>query len=86
MKLKKEFVLREIMGDRFLVPTGSTTLDLNGMLMLDEMGAEVWKLLPEVEDEESLVQKLFAEYDAPLEVIRADIAEFTGKLKALDIL
>ena len=86
MKLKKEFVLREIMGDRFLVPTGSTTLDLNGMLMPDEMGAEVWKLLPEVEDEESLVQKLFVEYDAPPEVIRADIAEFTGKLKALDIL
>ena len=46
MKIKREFVLREIAGDILLVPVGKTALDLNGMLTLNEVGAEIWKMLP----------------------------------------
>ena len=48
MKIKREFALREIAGDILLVPTGKTALDLNGMLTLNAVGAEIWKMLPEV--------------------------------------
>ena len=47
MELKREFVLREIAGDTLLIPTGRTALDLNGMLTLNELGAEIWRLLPQ---------------------------------------
>ena len=50
MKIKREFVLREIAGDILLVPTGKTALDLNGMLTLNGVGADIWKMLPEVEN------------------------------------
>ena len=73
MELKREFVLREIAGDTLLIPTGRTALDLNGMLTLNELGAEI-------------LRRLLAEYEVEEDVLRADVAEFLGKLRALGIL
>ncbi len=86
MKIKREFVLREIAGDTLLVPTGKTALDMNGMLTLNDVGAEIWKMLPEAESEEAIVQKLLAEYDAPVETIRGDVSGFLARLRELKIL
>lgn len=86
MNCKHEFVLREVAGDYLLIPTGTTALDLNGMLTLNEVGAAIWNMLPEVENEVALAQRLAQEYDAPPEQIRADVAEFLGRLRELDIL
>lgn len=86
MKLKREFVLREIAGDTLLVPTGKTALDLNGMLTLNELGAEIWRLLPQVDDAEEIVTHILQDYDAEAAQVRADVDEFLGKLKELDIL
>lgn len=86
MKVKREFVLREIAGDLLLVPTGKTALDLNGMMTLNEVGAEIWKMLPEVEDEEEIVQRLLKEYEATAEQIRPDVVAFLGKLRELNII
>ena len=37
MELKKEFVPREVAGEYLLVPVGRATVDLNGMITLNEM-------------------------------------------------
>ncbi len=86
MKQKKEFALREIAGETLLLPVGKTALDTNGIIALNVLGAEIWALLPEAVDEEDIVQRLYAEYDAPMEVIRADVAQFMGKLRGLAII
>ncbi|MBO2527478.1 MAG: PqqD family protein [Clostridiales bacterium] len=86
MKVKREFVLREIAGDLLLVPTGKTALDLNGMLTLNEVGAEIWKMLPEVKDEEEIVQRLLKDYEATAEEIRPDVASFLDRLRELNII
>ena len=85
MKVKLEFVLREIAGDILLVPAGKTALDLNGMLTLNEIGAEIWKMLPEVQGEEEIVERLLREYDAEPAQVRADVAEFLDRLRELGI-
>ncbi len=86
MKIKLEFVLREIAGDILLVPVGKTALDLNGMLTLNEVGAEIWKMLPEVENEEEIVARLVQDYDADPAQVREDVAEFISHLRELGIL
>ena len=86
MEIKLNFVLREIAGETLLVPTGKTALNLNGMLTLNEAGAEIWKLLPEVRDEEELVIRLLQEYDVSEETLRADVSEFLDRLKKLGII
>ena len=86
MKIKLDFVLREIAGDLLLVPAGQTALDLNGMIILNEVGGEVWKLLPKVADEEELISRLLEEYDVEEAVLRKDVEAFLGELRALNIL
>lgn len=86
MKIKLDFVLREIAGDILLVPAGKTALDLNGMLTLNEVGAEIWKMLPEVENEEEIVERLLQDYDAEPAQVREDVSEFLDRLRGLGIL
>lgn len=85
MKILREFVLREVAGDVLLVPTGKTALDLNGMMTLNEIGAEIWKMLPEARDSEQIAARLAQDYDAPVEQIRADVDEFLDQLRKLGI-
>lgn len=86
MKIKLEFVLREIAGDMLLVPAGKTALDLNGMLTLNEVGGQIWKMLPEVENEEEIVERLLKDYDAEPAQVREDVSEFLERLRGLGIL
>lgn len=86
MKLKLDFVLREIAGDILLVPTGKTALNLNGMMTLNPMAAEIWKMLPEADSEEEIVQRILLDYDAEPEQVRTDVAEFLGRLRELGII
>lgn len=86
MKLKLEFVTRDVAGETLLVPVGRTALELNGMLTLNELGAELWKRIPDAENEEELVQSILNDYDAQPDQARADVAEFMGKLRSLGIL
>ena len=86
MEIKLDFVLREIAGDLLLVPAGKTALDFNGMITLNEMGGEIWKLLPYVKDEEELISRLLEEYEVQEDVLRRDVNAFLGELKTLNIL
>ena len=45
MKVQKEFVLREIAGDYVIIPTGKTVLSFNGLITVNEVGADLWKML-----------------------------------------
>ena len=86
MKLKREFVLRQIAGDHLLIPVGKTALDMNGMLTLNEMGAFLWQKLPQAQTEAELTDLVLAEYEADRDTVEQDVAEFLDKLRKLGIL
>lgn len=86
MKIHKEFVTREVAGDWLLVPVGRTTLDMNGMLTLNETGAFLWEQLPAAENDAALVEKLLEEYEVDRATAEADTAAFLGKLRELAII
>ena len=83
MEVKMDFVLRDIAGDLLLVPAGKAALDLNGMLTLNEVGGEIWRLLPEVKDEEELVRRLLELYEVEEPELRKDVADFLDSLRKL---
>lgn len=85
MKIKKEFVTREVAGEYLLVPVGRATVDLNGMITLNETGAFLWELLPQAPDQAALVDSMLAEYEVARETAEQDVADFLGKLRELDI-
>ena len=86
MKLKKELLKREIAGDSFLIPMGTSVYDNNGMFLLTELGAFIWDLLPEADSIDDILHKVLEEYEVEEATAREDIAAFLKKLQDLEIL
>ena len=80
MKVEKEFVLREIAGDYVIIPTGKTVLSFNGLITVNEVGADLWKMLQSEVNFDELLQGILSEYDVDEETAREDIQEFLDTL------
>lgn len=80
MKLKKDYVLRQVADTWVVLPLGQETIAFSGMLKLNESGAILWKALEEGADIEGLVAALKAEYIVSEAQARADAEEFLQKL------
>ena len=81
MKIQKEFVLREIAGDYVIIPTGKTALTFNGLITVNEVGAELWKMLQSDVTFEDLTQGILDIYDVDEETVKEDIREFLDTLE-----
>lgn len=86
MKLKKQFVLREIVGEAVLVPIGESAARFNGLLTVNELGKFIWENIESSKDEDELLQRILDEYEVDGDVAKDDLDEFLGKLKAVDII
>lgn len=85
MKIKKQLIKREIAGDTILVPVGKTVYDSNGLFVLNELGAFIWDILPEVGSEAEVVERILAEYEVSEAEAKADTAQFFAKLREMGI-
>lgn len=86
MRIEKEFILREIAGDYIIIPTGSTVLEFNGLLTVNEVGVTLWNLLQKEVSMEDLVEAVVAEYEVEEAVAREDIQKFLATLTENGIL
>ena len=86
MKIEKEFVLREIAGEHILIPVGSTALELNGLITVNDVGVFIWKLLQEDITLEDIVQAILNEYEVEESVARKDAEDFLDVLRENKIL
>ena len=80
MKVQKEFVLREIAGDYVIIPTGKTVLTFNGLITVNEVGADLWKMLQSEVTFDDLLNGILETYDVDEETAREDIQEFLNTL------
>ena len=81
MKLRKDFVVRQVADTWVVVPVGQAVVDFGGMLTLNESGALLWNALETGADEDALVRALTSEYDVSEDIAREDIAAFLNKLQ-----
>lgn len=86
MKIKYEFVKREIAGETYLVPVGEGARVFHGMMALNEVGSSIWDLLGDAENEEEIAKKLSEEYEATDEELLNDTKEFVEQLRKLGMI
>ena len=86
MKLKEEIVLGSIDGNDFAIATGSLSKRFNGLIKNNPTAAYIFQLLKTEQTEDGIVEAMLEKYDAPEEVIRADVREIIEQLEKLDIL
>ena len=86
MKIKGEFILRQVMDNIVAIPVGATALQLNGMIMLNEVSQVIWQQLTEGAELEQITQAVTQAFEVSSEEARQDIIEFTQKLRAAGLL
>ena len=80
MKLKENFVLRQVADTWVVLPLGAASLDFNGMLTLNETGALLWRTMEQGGGLEQMADALTAEYDVDRKTALADAKAFADKL------
>ena len=86
MKICKQLVKRNVAGDVILVPVGDASLELKGLITLNETAELLWDALPQAESGEELAALLRQHYDVDAGTAQADVDAFLGKLRELHIL
>lgn len=86
MEIRKKLLKREIGGESFLVPLGKTVYDTNGLFVLTELGAFIWDLLPEAENEEEILAWILEKYEVDEDSAKADLIVFLQKLRKMEII
>ena len=82
MKLNPEYILRQIAGESVIVPTGTASQRINGLINLNDAGAAIWKGVAAGHDQEKIVELLLEEFDIDPETARKDVAGFCAMLLA----
>jgi len=86
-KIKEGYICRKIGTGFTAVAMGEAMNDFNGMIRLNTVGAEIWKMLEaEACTEDTIVQNLLARCEgAGEERVRGDVKAFLEKIRfALD--
>lgn len=82
MKLKENFVLRQVADHWVVLPLNTGTLNFAGILSLNESGAMLWRCLEQGGDADTLADALTAEYNIDRATALADAREFIDKLRS----
>ena len=86
MKLRGEFVVRQVMDNIVAIPVGQTALRMNCMILLNDVSKIIWDCLEQGTNLESIVKAVTDAFDVSADEARTDILEFCGKLSKLQLL
>ncbi len=86
MRIKEGFVLKNIAGSTFAMPSGENLVNLQLMLTLNESGTFLWNVLEKGCTEDELVEAMTQEYAVDAETAKQDVCDFINILKENNIL
>lgn len=80
MRIKKNFVMRDVCGEKVIIAEGIENIDFSKVICLNETAAFLWEKAKERDFTfESLAQQLFAEYDVSEQQALKDTEEVVGQ-------
>lgn len=86
MKIKKDFIMREIDGEYLLIPANATALEFNGIITVNEVGAFIWNQLETCDSKDTLVQAILQEYDVDEDTASKDLEEFLAVFQKANLI
>lgn len=80
MKIKKQFVIREIAGEYVMIPTGLTAQEFNGMININPPARFIWENIEACHSREELFQKVLSEFNVEEGIAKAHLESFLFEL------
>jgi len=84
MRLKDSFITHETDGEHITVATGDAAF--HGLIRSNTTAGFIVECLKKDTTEDAIVDAMLAKYDAPREVIAADVAKVIAKLRSIGAL
>lgn len=78
MKVKKEFIIRNIAGQDVIVATGEAAMKYNGLLTVSPTGRFILEHYQDAKDISELICMVLEEFEADPETVAKDVIEFTS--------
>ena len=86
MKIKKEFVLRNVYGENALVPVGDSASSLKKIIKVNELGSFIWNNLESAKNEDEIVSLVMDKYQVAFNQAKGDVDDFLKYLRDVDII
>ena len=86
MRIKDGFVLRDVMDEYIVMPAGAQMKEFEGVVVLNEPSALLWKKMQSDVTRQELVEALLEEYDIDSAVAEKDTEELLKKLDMYGVL
>ena len=86
MKANPGFILRNVVDEYILMPTGDNIGKFNGTVLLNEVSALVWEKLQDPISREDLLKAILDEFEVEKAVAAADLDALLAKLKEYGVI
>lgn len=86
MKLKYNFIVRNVAGQSVALAVGSEDNKFNGMIKLNSVGEFIFKLLENDITTDEIVNKITENYEVSAEEARKSIEPYLETLRANDLI
>ena len=86
MKAKQGFVLRNVVDEYILMPTGDMIGEFNGTVLLNDVSAFVWEKLQNPVSREDLLTAILEEFEVEKSVAAADLDALLATLKEYGVI
>ncbi len=81
MKIKENYILREVAGSNIVVPIGDAQMSFNGIMTLNDVGTFIWKILEKGAEREEIIDRVLETYDVARPKAEQDIDKYLNKLR-----
>ena len=82
MKLKSCFITHDTGDEHITVSSGGVSF--NGLIRSNKTAGFIVECLKEETTEDAIIEKMLEKYDAPREIIAADVEKIISKLREID--
>ena len=86
MKAKPGFVLRNVVDEYILMPTGDNIGKFNGTVLLNEVSAFIWEKLQNPMAKEDLLKAILDEFEVDRATASRDLDVLLETLKGFDVI
>ena len=86
MKAKEGFVLRHVVDEYILMPTGDNISRFNGTVLMNQVSAFVWEKLQNPISKADLLKTILDEFEVEKSVAAADLDALLATLKQYDVI
>jgi len=86
LKVKEGFILKNIVDEWIVMPTGKNIKNFEGAIILNDVSAFIWRKLEKSISRDDILQAVLDEFDIDRQTAAADLDEFLGKIEDLGIL